>query len=274
MSERDKLPPLFMPRNEEEVMRTVIALDQQLKFVGDKPQVHIAFDEQTERNLYFTIIVIRILKGEPSSISSLLKASSFFQYLHDRTRAMGLIRKKYPKEATVFRVKFSKEDFYRSDGAIDLYKARLKVVEELTKWLGNFRDYNGGGLKKQNELLTLIKESLKEDSLRVENFFYSLVPALIRSTLEQEAFVTLYKLLFEDKIVHFDGRFNYVVMKSKDRRKLEEKAYILYENYQSGTDLIQGFMKMPDCYCMGYIFRSCDPIEQEKFKSLISTFNN
>lgn len=265
---KTNLPPVFMPRNEEEIMRTIIALDQQLKFVNDKPQVNITFDEQTEKNLYFTVIVVRIVKGEPS-VSTLIKSSTFLKYLHDRTRDMGFIRKRYKKEASVFRIKFSKDNFFRSDGSIDLYKARLKAVEELTRLLGNFRDYNGGTLKKQRELLASIKEELKSDELLIENFFYSLVPVVIRSFLEKNAFITLFKLLFEDIKVYFDGRFTYVVMKSQDRNELEEQAYALYERYQGSTDLVQGFMKMPDCFCMSYIYRSQDPVEQEKFQAYV-----
>ena len=265
------LPPIFMPRNEEEIMRILIALDQQLKFVNDKSQVYISFDEQTAKSLYFTVIIVRILKGEPA-ISALLKSSTFFKYLHDRTRKMGLIRKKYQKEATVFRVRFSKENFFRKDGSIDLYKARSKLAHELTLWLGEFRDFNGGTLKKQNELLNLVMKELKSEELSVENFFYSLIPVVIRSILEPEAFITLYKLLFDNKTMHFDGRFTYVVMKSKAKLELEKISYALYEIYQGETNLVQGFMKMSHCYCMGFIYRSQDPLEQENFQALISSF--
>lgn len=250
------LPPIFMPRNEEEIMRTVIALDAQLKYVDDKQQVTITFDEQTERHLYFTVIVVRIVK-EAESIASKMQHSSFLQYLHDRTRNMGFLRKKYPKTATIFRVKFAKDPFFKKDGSIDIYKAREALAGELVRLIGNFRDYNGGILKKQKLLLETIKHGRVEDDF-LEPFFYSLVPACMRPMLDPEAFITLYNMLWQDEGMHYDGQFTYLMMKSEDRRSLEETAFNLFEKFQNGTDLVQGYIKIGDKYCMGYIYLGPD----------------
>ena len=58
------MPPVFMPRNEEEIMRNIVSLSDQIKYLRDIPQVFITFDEQTTANLFFTIIMVRLLKGE------------------------------------------------------------------------------------------------------------------------------------------------------------------------------------------------------------------
>ena len=52
--------PIFMPYNEEEVMRNILSLSSQLKFLRDIPQVMISFDEQTDMELSFTVILLRI----------------------------------------------------------------------------------------------------------------------------------------------------------------------------------------------------------------------
>ena len=85
------------------------------------------------------------------------KADSSLQYIHDHTKNVGTLRKKYQKEVTVFRVKLPKEGFLRRDHTIDLYKARQTVVGELSLVVGEFRDFNGGMITKQNELLSSLK---------------------------------------------------------------------------------------------------------------------
>ncbi len=103
---------IFMPRNEEEVMRNILVLMNQIKYVRDIPQVFISFDEQVYANLYFTVILARLLKSDSPSIADLFKNSnSMAEYLHDRTKVMGHVRKKYAKEATVFRLKLPKKTF-------------------------------------------------------------------------------------------------------------------------------------------------------------------
>ena len=147
-----------MPRNEEEVMRNILILTNQIKYVRDIPQVAITFDEQAYAHLYFTVILARLLKPESTSLADLFKkGNSIAEYLHDRTKVMGFVRKKYAKEATVFRLKLPKDGFLRADHSIDLYKARQTVVGELLKVVGEIRDYNGGMISKQHELLSTIR---------------------------------------------------------------------------------------------------------------------
>jgi len=42
------VPPVFMPRNEEEVMRNILVLSQQIKYLRDIPQMVVSFDEQND----------------------------------------------------------------------------------------------------------------------------------------------------------------------------------------------------------------------------------
>ena len=67
--------PVFMPRNEEEVLRNIMALSRQLRFVTDIPQVIISFDEQRGSDLSFTVILLRVLCPEGKSILELFRSS-------------------------------------------------------------------------------------------------------------------------------------------------------------------------------------------------------
>ena len=139
------MPALFMPRNEEEVMKNVIRLSQELKYIRDLPQVFISFDEQTDSQLVFTVVLLRVLLGRENSIAELFKQNSTMcHFIEDRVKLVGFIRGKYPKESTVFRVKLYKESFMRRDHTVDLLGARQFVVKMLEEIVGEFRDYNGG----------------------------------------------------------------------------------------------------------------------------------
>ena len=44
--------PVFMTRNEEEIIRNILSLSNQIKFLRDIPQVFISFDEQTHADFF------------------------------------------------------------------------------------------------------------------------------------------------------------------------------------------------------------------------------
>src|SRR5690606_27520762 len=71
-------------------------------------------------------------------------------------------------------------DLLRSDGSLDFYAARKKVVNLIFGAIGDFRDYNGGILIKQQELLDTLKhdfpETLDRDPESIEYFFYAIMP--------------------------------------------------------------------------------------------------
>ncbi len=192
--------PLFMPRNEEDVMRNIITLSNQLKFTRDLPQVIINFDAQEESELAFTVICLRVYKETDEPIKDLFeKSGTYLRFIPDRIKRLGLLRKKYPKEATVFRVKFSAHSFLRSDHSVDLLKARGAIVHELERILGEFRDFNGGMISKQNELFETLRRLVpvagKNEELLLENFFHSIFPIEHRSVFNPLFLKDLYLLL-------------------------------------------------------------------------------
>lgn len=277
-----RIHPVFMHRNEEEVMRNILDLTNQIKYIGDLPQISIHFDEQEDAHLYFTIILARPLKSESPSITEILKRlDSNLEYLHDRTKIMGYVRKKYPKEATVFRLKLLKKGFLRADKSINVYKARLWIVNELKRILGEFRDFNGGMIAKQYESLLEIRKilhNLEYDEILLENFFYSLAPDVSRALIDPEAFKTLFLILLEGikefkktksyLKFHSDSNILFVLMISEEpsfKEKINQalKALHLPEIAFAHVN-IEGFL------CLGYIFSINDQKKQEMIYQAIS----
>lgn len=279
--------PVFMPRNEEEIMRTILTLSNQIKYLRDIPQVSISFDEQTDRNLFFTIIIVKLATNENKPLQDGFKSGdTFLRYIHDRTKTVGYLRKKYPKEATVFRVKFPKDSFLRGDHSIDLYKARQAVVNELNRLFGEFRDFNGGMIAKQNELLTevraqLSREGAKYSEILLENFFYSLAPVIMRTVLEPHAFKELFDMLLEglESGVPYGHRYSmkmktepdfcFVMMLAHTRSILDDISKAINKLHSHNSDLAQGYIKTPETVCMGYIYRCTDVHKQMQFQKTL-----
>ena len=280
--------PVFMPRNEEEILRNVLILGNELKYLRDIPQVIISFDEQSYKGLYFTVILVRVAKPGLLSIEELFKNSRVgFTYIHDRTKTLGLLRKKYLKEATIFRLKLPKEPFLRRDNSIDLCKARIAVFEELCQIVGEVRDFNGGMISKQNELLTSVRKLLGHQAERyeliLENFFYSLTPVAVRTLMEPEALKKLFLMLLDAMDgtrgyneghglkMSTDPEFVYMMIKARDREIREEVTRIFGMLQVTSPDLARSYVKIYDTPYIGYIYRCDNPQMQRQF---IQTIQN
>jgi hypothetical protein len=194
--------PMFMPRNEEEVLRNIMVLARQLRFVTDMPQIIISFDELRPQEICFTVILLRVQRvGEVSIADLFARSGAKLKIVPDRIRRVGALGRKHYKEATVFRASFETRPFLRSDHSVDLYRARQQMVAQLTSAVGEVRDYNGGMIHKQNEVLVSLKQALgktaEHHSLLLEKFFYSLTPVEMRSVMDAEHLKQLFLLLLQ-----------------------------------------------------------------------------
>lgn len=217
--------PIFMPRNEEEVLRNIMALSRQLRFVGDLPQIIISFDEQKGSDLCFTVILLRVIGEKEPGLQELFAKQTQLKYIPDRVRRVGHLRRKYVKEATVFRTLIPSDKFLRTDHSVDLSKARAHVLGEVSRIVGRVRDYNGGMIYKLNESLNALKGALGRlaDPILLEKFFYSIVPIEMRSSLETEPmkqfFQTLLLAMKTDSLQRkVDANRIYVVAPKKKRQ--------------------------------------------------------
>ncbi len=191
---------LFMPRNEEEILKYIVTLGRELRFARDLPQVILSFEKQTETKLIFTVILARLLLPKTPPLEDILLASSLRPKV-DRIKQLGMLRKKYPKEAAVFKVALPLSPFLREDHSIDLYKARQSILQKLHAIFGDIRDYNGGMISKQNEVFKALEKALGPIAEKhhhfLENFFHSLFPLEKRSFLDPTLLKNLFLLLLE-----------------------------------------------------------------------------
>jgi hypothetical protein len=192
-----------------------MVLSDQLKFVQDLPQMVISFDQQERGELTFTIVLLRVVKEESQSASQLLsRYQGRVKHVEDRIRVVGMLRKRYPKEALVFRLFLQRDLFMREDGSVDANEARREVVKLVESVFGAVRDYNGGLICKQHELLESVRGGLGgtfQDGALLEKFFYGITPVEMRSVLDpvlmRSFFFAFLRLIKRGRLFRMKERF-------------------------------------------------------------------
>jgi hypothetical protein len=268
-----RLNPIFMPQNEEAIMRHMITLARELKYIRDLPQVMIDFAQQTADKLEFLVVFLRIAKANLKAISSFFERPSFLEYIPDRTKLIGSIGKKCKKEASVFRLRIGKTPFLRKDHSVDLNRARQEIAQELKRLIGDFRDYNGGMLSKENELFENLRKTVKGNPFLLENFFYSLHPAVMRILLPVEALKKLFKMIVDTQrdglaeeqpyqiCMQYDAQFMYMMILSHDFNFREHLPQVLKP--YSGR-IASCLLQQTEFPCFGLILR--DPDKEEALR--------
>lgn len=273
-----RLNPIFMPQNEELIMRHILTLSGQLKYVRDLPQVIIDFAQQTEDKLEFIVVALRVAKPSLKAISACFEEKpSLLEYVLDRVKMVGWQRKSYKKEATVFRVRIRKVPFLRKDHSVDLNKARQAVSRELHRLLGDFRDYNGGMISKENELFDDLRTRVGGNAFLLENFFYSLNPPVMRSLLPAKALNKLFNMVQQGELeglsqdipfqirMHYDEDYMYLLVVARDFHFRET----LIPSLKPFTGKIATcFLQHTEHPCCGLILR--DPEEEEALRLRLS----
>lgn len=283
--------PLFMPRNEEEVMRNIITLSNQLRLARDLPQVIINFESQVETELAFTVIWLRVLRSFDFPVKELFeKSDSFLRFVPDRIKHVGYLRKKSPKEATVFRLKFSAHKFLRPDHSVDLFKARQSIVQELQRILGEFRDYNGGMIAKQHEQFIVLRSLLssidKNEELLLENFFHSIFPIEHRSVFNPHFLKDLFIMFLEavqkrggegSDAAIYQSNYNscsYFLLSYTDN-SLKKQVIDCIKSFQvSSSQLLAMSLEHLGTSYLGYIYFEEDPVQRDLFLERLSSAAN
>ena len=107
-----------------------------------------------------------------------------------------------PKEANVFHICIPKDrSILRANSSVNFYLARQKVFSIISDVLGEVRDYNGGMILKQGELLSQLKHSFEGTAQKnqelLENFFFALSPIEAQATSSLNSLKTLFTLFLE-----------------------------------------------------------------------------
>jgi oligopeptide transport system substrate-binding protein len=193
-------PTIFMGHNDEEIYKNILVLSQEIDSFLDLPQASITLDQQTGKVIVFRITLVYISPFHHFSLKD-----RFFNCTFVSQRVLTVRHlENHPIEAHIFCLHLAREpSLLRSDGSLDFYAARQKVVELMHTAIGEFRDYNGGILIQQQELLHVFKENFPEMAIEdpelMESFFHSITPMEKQVVLPPETFVILFKNFLENR---------------------------------------------------------------------------
>ena len=277
--------PIFMPRNEEEVLRTIVVLSKQMKFLRDLPHVTIHYEKQTDSEITFLIVLVRILKENDLPFKELMQSSSStLRIMVDEVRSAGALKRRFPKEAVVFRAMLDKSPFFRKDFSLNLKRARQKVSSELRHLLGDFRDFNGGMMHKQDEALELLRNTLGSAAVHheilLENFFYSLRPGIMQTIHSPEILTTLFnqllEVLYEDLLqkgfslkVSGEGKYFLAMIGASAPTFKEEVMTAVASLRIPSYDLTTTFLHIQENATLGYILRTEDVERRSQFQQVL-----
>ena len=281
------VPSLFIVRNEEEIMRNIFLLSQELKKVGDLPQIMISFDQHSQEDLIFTVVLLRIKDQKSKSIQDLLSdVDPKIRFITDRVQNVRYLDKDHPIEANVFRLQIAKlHIFLRMDFSVNLYLARQEIVTFLNKELGEIRDYNGGMILKQGELLVQFKHLFQDLSTRnqelLENFFYSLNPIEAQATIPLNCLSFFFDLFLGladkefSKKVDYDldieqtegGKFAVMRARSPDYRVTLEEGLKKAEIYD--RSIVSTTLSFEGSHYLGYYLATPTEEKSQQFEEAI-----
>ncbi|HUD01573.1 MAG TPA: peptide ABC transporter substrate-binding protein [Rhabdochlamydiaceae bacterium] len=217
------VPAVFMTRNQEEVLRNILTLSQEIEYVTDLPQVMISFETQTAEELVFTLICVSPENPDRISIDALLKqkSSSISQWVLERKQLVKYLDQHQPIFAYIFRVLLTPHPtILRSDNSLNFFAARQKIGNFLKEAIGEFRDFNGGILIKQEETLDSLKNALPGITHEsIENVFYSIAPIEMQAILPLSVLKDLFQLFQSVAEMPLSDSCDYV-LKSREKDHL------------------------------------------------------
>ncbi len=189
-----------IPQNEEEHLRNILLLSQEIRSRKDTPQVIIQFSKQHAQALEFRITLMKLgSEGEAIHIDqiSFPSPTEIIQFQPISASTVGFLRGKYPKQAISFIVYCSKKPFSRPNKSIDYVRAREFIVTAIESIFGQVRDVNGGLMCKQHQFIHEIIGKLDSHERReqhmLEDLFLNMTPPIMKSLVSSETILNLFR---------------------------------------------------------------------------------
>jgi hypothetical protein len=194
--------PLFMPSNEEEVMKNIVQLSHEIKSSSDIPQMILNFESQDQGRLFYRAILVRAVgRNDHSMASQFLSTRKKIKITAQREKVLPFEGGASKKEIGVFRVELSSEGYLREDFSVDVFKAREAVCAFFRSVLGELRDFNGAMLSFELSAFNSFSRGLRRQGIvqksLLEKFYYSVFPTQKRLVVEASVLQKLFSLYYE-----------------------------------------------------------------------------
>ncbi|MDP1836458.1 MAG: peptide ABC transporter substrate-binding protein [Chlamydiales bacterium] len=263
-------PTVFMRRNEEEVYKTILTLSREIYSIDDIPQAWISFEHQSQEEIVFLVVLVNASAPGRTPLHQQFSLCQECLFVSERTITVRHL-KEHSIEAHIFRLHLPRDlSFVRSDGSLDFYTSRQKAASLIRTAIGDFRDYNGGSLIKQHELLDDFKKRFplvsRYDSELMETFFYALTPLEKQALLKCDTLCTLFQhfLDIRSKKLEKATPYTYDVLETADDIFIAVKG-----NGSSWRETILGFIDSHDLQTRNLTYTMIDIPEGVFFHAVI-----
>jgi oligopeptide transport system substrate-binding protein len=187
--------PAFCLPYEEEFLRSILLLCQQIKKIKDLPQVLIHYRGISEESIDFSVAIVRVIEKGKEQPFTLTKSPQILRLIPLSCAIVGNVGKNHQKQSMHFIVQCSKTELPHQ--SLSLLKARQVIADSLTASLGLFRDVNGGLFLQHNYLLEQLRPFLSIEELKevdiIDTLFYSLTPSIAKSLVSTEHLLTIFR---------------------------------------------------------------------------------
>ncbi len=237
---RQLSPIPFLGNNEEEIFKNILVLSQEIQSPEDLPQACINLDHETEKEFVFRVTLVYVSPFHRFSLKECFLNGTFISQIELTVRQLD----DHPIEAHLFYLHLPRDaSLVRSNGSLDFYGARQKVAALITTAIGEFRDFNGGIIIKQQEMLQSFKERfpkiVNQDSGILETFFYAITPMEKQVVLKHHSLDTLFSYFLENRKLKLpkDTSFSFHVYQH------EEEIFLVVHLDNSIKNRISAFLK-------------------------------
>lgn len=188
-----------IPQNDDDLLRNILLLSQEITRINEKPHVIIQFHEQNTTTLTFYITLVRVLKVNGTSQLPLQSTAEGVRFIFLKASMLDTLKANYVKQGLEFLVQCPKAPFLRRDRSVDFLKAREEVIKYIETVFGKIRDLNGGFMHEHQRLFHSIAELLSPEETKeitlIERLIHSLTPSIMKSLLGPEQIVTVFRQL-------------------------------------------------------------------------------
>ncbi len=271
----------FNLHREEEVMKNIELLKQELASSPDLPQAMIFFSAKNSEYLSFQIILVRTIRKTTMPLDECF-ASLPVQFISDYRKSQRNV------EIDMFRLQIPiGASFLRTDLSINLYEARHQAVSFLHKAIGKVRDYNGGVFAQQRDRFSDFKSSLPEiarkDPDLLDRFFHALSPAHMQALLPLDVLKDSFRLFLKILRRNLSGNGAYrflseeteyfllVMISTEDPSFPQQISDVLKAEQGIAEDLATISLTHQGLHVLGHIYHSHSKADRLNFLQIVQS---
>lgn len=221
--------------NDEDALKNLALLSQEIDSEDDLPQVSIHNIGQAAYTYYFMVLIVRPWKNDAIDLRSLFESNSHnWKFNIERQGESFDHTNNLTKESCVCTVSLQKDPHSIKYEKRETYEKIKSILEFLESKLGDIRAFNGCFISEQLHAFNQYKQIVSEaepqyPQQQIEQFFFNINPTEKQFLIPLQTIVELFELCFkspnnEERVSieeHKNNGFHTIILKSP-HKKLDE----------------------------------------------------